>query len=144
MNFIRKNLGKIIFFLYMVIVLRITVFRSGFSLESLFQNGQINLKLFEEYVPIIQDGRWFTFLYLFVGNIIWFVPFGMYLEYGKKVKNAVWILLAGLGFSLAIEVMQYVFGTGFSELDDLILNIVGVGIGIVCVRAWKRIVRNTR
>lgn len=92
MNFIRKNLEKILFFLYMVIVLRITVFRSGFSLESLFQNGQINLKLFEEYLPIIQDGRWFTFLYLFVGNIIWFVPFGMYLEYGKKVKNAVWIL----------------------------------------------------
>lgn len=134
---VRNIMITIIFLLYIVIVFRITVFRSGFSTDNLFQNGRINLKLFEEYIPMIRDGRWFTFIYLFVGNIIWFVPFGMYLEYGKKVKNIGFILLCGLMLSLLIESMQYIFGTGYSELDDLILNTSGTGIGAVLVKVSR-------
>lgn len=45
----------------------------------------------------------------------------------KKLDG--WLL--GLLFSFAIELLQYVFGTGISELDDLILNSLGAWIGAV-------------
>lgn len=130
---------RILLILYLGILLRITVFRSGFGIEHLFQNGNVNLTLFTEYLPMLQRGEWFRFIYLFVGNIVWFVPLGMYLELGKRVKPLWKILLWGLALSLLIETLQYVFGTGVSELDDLILNTLGCGCGAVFVRAVRKI-----
>ncbi len=74
-----------------------------------------------------------NFTYLFVGNIVWFVPFGMYLQYMGISKTLVRTVLYGFLFSLLIETLQYVFGTGFSELDDLVLNTLGAWIGGVIV-----------
>lgn len=124
-----KKSINILFIVYIAIVLRITVFRPSFSFDNLMGNGQINLSLFKEYIPIVQAGGWFTFIYLFIGNIVWFVPFGMYLEYGKRVNKFWKILLFGFAFSFLVETLQYVFGTGISEIDDLILNTVGVSLG---------------
>lgn len=119
----------ILFLLYLAIVLRITVFRSSFTLQNLCQNGRIILNLFGGYIDLIRQGDWFAFTYLFVGNIIWFVPFGMYLQYMGKQKNLLRTAFYGFLFSLLIETLQYVFGTGFSELDDLVLNTLGAWIG---------------
>ncbi|MDE5700369.1 MAG: VanZ family protein [Lachnospiraceae bacterium] len=118
-----------LFLLYLAIVLRITVFRSSFTLQNLCQNGRIILNLFGGYIDLIRQGDWFAFTYLFVGNIIWFVPFGMYLQYMGKQKNLLRTAFYGFLFSLLIETLQYVFGTGFSELDDLVLNTLGAWIG---------------
>ena len=133
-----RNLPTVLFWLYIAAVLRITVFRPGFLPVELLKNGSINLTLFQGYVPLLKKGDWFRFLYLFGGNIIWFVPFGMYLEH-KSRGNSLWkIVLAGFLFSLTIESLQYLFGTGYSELDDLILNTAGVFAGAVLVKGIKR------
>lgn len=134
-----KKAAKGFFFLYLIIVLRITVFRSGFGTHPLFADGFVNLTLFEDYLPLIRERHWYLFLYLFVGNIIWFIPFGMYLEYTGQQKKGWRILLCGFLFSLTIESLQFVFGTGYSELDDLILNTLGAGIGAAAVKAVRRI-----
>lgn len=134
----RINLIVTVFFLlYLFVLLRITVFRSSFSLNGLFQNGTIHMTLFRGYTTFIRQKDWFDFTYLFLGNIIWFVPFGMYLQYKGKVKNIWYGLFYGFLFSLMIEVLQYVFGTGFSELDDLVLNTLGAGIGVMLVRLMQ-------
>lgn len=124
-----KMIITMLFLLYLAIVLRITVFRSSFTLQNLCQNGRIILNLFGGYIDLIRQGDWFAFTYLFVGNIIWFVPFGMYLQYMGKQKNLLRTAFYGFLFSLLIETLQYVFGTGFSELDDLVLNTLGAWIG---------------
>ena len=124
----------VLFVFYVAVVLRITVFRSTFTLRHLCQNGKIILAIFESYRDLLRQGGWFTFTYLFVGNIIWFIPFGMYLQYAGKTKNLLCIVFCGFLFSLLIETLQYVFGTGFSELDDLILNTFGVWIGATLIR----------
>ena len=74
-----KMTATVLFLLYLAVVLRITVFRSSFTLQNLCQNGQVILTLFEGYIDLIRRGDWFSFTYLFVGNIVWFVPFGKYL-----------------------------------------------------------------
>ena len=129
-----KVIATILFLFYIAVVLLITVFRSSFTLQNLCQNGRIILTLFEGYVDLIRRGDWFAFTYLFVGNVIWFVPFGMYLQYMGISKKLMCTALYGFLFSLLIETLQYVFGTGFSELDDLVLNTLGAWIGGAAVR----------
>ena len=118
--------------LYLALLLRITVFRSSFGSHPLFQDGNIVwvpfvglYKIFRNSVPY--------FLYLFVGNLVWFVPLGLLLPLltgcGKRV--ILWSFLLSLG----IELSQFIFGTGVTETEDLILNTLGgaLGYGVYCI-----------
>ena len=125
------------FLIYMVVLFRITVFRSTFSLYHVMENGTINLSLFQDYIPFIRQERWFLVLYLFVGNIIWFVPLGCVLLASGKVKGIWSAAVCGLCLSFIIETLQYIFGTGVSELDDLVLNTMGTWIGAAMVRLCR-------
>ncbi|MCM1184693.1 MAG: VanZ family protein [Roseburia sp.] len=132
----KQRILTIIFMVYLLILLRMTVFRPNMSLERLF-SGTVNARLFREYIPLLRHGYWLRSLYLFGGNIVCFMPFGMYLQWKKQWKLKT-IAVMGLFFSLCIEAMQYVLGTGVSELDDLILNTLGAVIGAWGVRRWLR------
>lgn len=128
----KKVFIYILFFIYIGILLRITVFRRGFNFQNLCQNGSVNLTIFQSYAPLLRNRDFKRIIYLFVGNIIWFVPFGFYLRHFGRVQWKAWqIWLFGLSFSFIIELLQYVFGTGISELDDLILNSLGTWIGAI-------------
>ena len=127
-----------IFLLYIGVLLRITVFRSSFGSYPLCSHGQIELVPFVGLIQIFHnsDGM---FLYLFVGNLVWFVPLGVLLPVLTKARNAT--ILWGLGLSLYIEVSQYVFGTRVSEVEDLILNTAGTGIGYLIYLGARKLVR---
>ena len=125
-----------IFLLYIGVLLRITVFRSSFGSYPLFSHGQIELvpfvgliKIFHNSVPM--------FLYLFVGNLIWFVPLGVLLPVLTKCRKST--ILWGLGLSLYIEVSQFVFGTGVSEVEDLILNTAGTAVGYLIYLGGRKL-----
>ena len=141
----RQRMIRLLFWAYMAVLLRITVFRTGFWRGPLFLNGQISLALFTEvYPPLIESGQWGRILYLFGGNIVWFLPFGAYLAWRRPGMRPVRLLLAGLGLSLLIETMQFVLGTGFSELDDLVLNTLGTGLGGWAAALWRRMARRRK
>lgn len=129
----KKSIITILFVIYIICVLRITVFRSGMSSHALF-SGNVNISLFQSYIPLIQERNWFRILYLFGGNIVWFIPMGMYLQWLKVKWNMGRIAVMGFFFSFFIEIMQYILGTGISELDDLILNTLGTVAGALCIR----------
>ena len=65
-----------------------------------------------------------------VGNIILFIPLGIYLTLLKRYKriyvNILWIF----SISLLVEIVQYVFGIGISDVDDIILNSLVCFVGI--------------
>lgn len=130
----KRNYFLLPFVIYLIVLLRITVFRSSFRLENLFQKGSIHFVLFAEYFSMLRQGKWFIFFYQFVGNIIWFLPFGAYLYGVKGMRSVPRIVFFGFLFSLMIETLQFILGTGVSELDDLILNTFGVWIGARGIR----------
>lgn len=130
----KKYWLPILFLCYLAVLLRITVFRSGFGAYAIGSHGQINLRLFADYLPLIQTHDWDRLVYLFVGNIIWFVPLGMYVQHKKTKRGILWAAVSGLLLSLFIETMQYLAGTGISELDDLILNTIGAALGALSPR----------
>ena len=61
-------------------------------------------------------GFWVAFLNL-AGNVIGFLPFGFFLP------------ALGFGLSLLVESIQLVFKVGCFDVDDLILNTLGVLLG---------------
>jgi VanZ like family. len=93
-------------------------------------NGKLNLIPFIELQRILVKGDLWQFIYLFIGNIIWFIPFGFMMRILTKL-NKLKIAICALILSFLIELMQFIFGTGISELDDLILNTLGALIGMM-------------
>lgn len=65
------------------------------------------------------------------GNILIFIPLGIYLYILKKnmklSTSLLWIFLT----SLSAEMIQYILGVGSSDIDDIILNFSGGAIGIL-------------
>lgn len=121
-----KGILWVVFLLYLGVLLKITVFRSSFGSYPLCSHGQIELIPFVGLIQIFHNSVR-VFLYLFVGNLIWFVPLGILLPLLTKVQRST--ILWGFLLSLYIEVSQYIFGTGVSEVEDLILNTAGTAIG---------------
>lgn len=125
----KKKYIVLLFIIYLIVVLKITVFRDGFAQTALFSSGELNIVPFADLIHIYKNSIT-VFLYLFAGNIIWFVPFGVFMRALTKWSNIKIIFFAFL-FSFTIEFLQYAFGTGVSELDDLILNTFGACVGIL-------------
>jgi glycopeptide antibiotics resistance protein len=132
----RKLIGWIVFAVYMLILLRLTVFRDDFLQHPLFSGGVFNTP-FKCLYEALTEGRYLYFIYLAGGNIAWFVPFGFLLPFltGRPGKLP-WMLLWSFLLSLVIELSQFVFGTGESELDDLILNTLGAAVGFLLYKLY--------
>lgn len=65
-----------------------------------------------------------------VGNIVMFIPLGMVWPSVYKELDKPWkVILAGFGITLSIEILQLPFYGRISDIDDLILNLLGFVIG---------------
>jgi len=125
--------------LLLIILFRITVFRGGLTTENLFQNGHITFDFFAGYLEMLRSNMFYEFFYLFVGNIIWFVPFGFLLPcINRRFSSFPQAVIFGFLLALLIEFLQFAFGTGISEADDLILNTLGTVLGYGAYKAMLR------
>ncbi len=69
------------------------------------------------------------FIINILGNIILFIPFGflgIIFEKLKKLKNILPIFIIAISI---IELLQYITNKGFADIDDVIINTIGVAIG---------------
>jgi len=123
-----------LFFLYLAALLRITVFRTS-ALANGFFSGRFNLTPGVAYMQLLSWGSYFHAFYLFFGNIVWFVPFGLYLR--RQGLRFFSCFLCGVGLSLLIESLQYILGCGVTETDDLLLNTCGAAIGALLYSVYR-------
>ena len=69
------------------------------------------------------------FIINILGNIILFIPFGflgIIFEKLKKLKNLLPIFIIAISI---IELLQYITNKVFADIDDVIINTIGVAIG---------------
>lgn len=73
-----------------------------------------------------------------LANILLFVPIGFYagIFFGKTKRGA--RVAAIVGVPVAVEVLQYIFGRGISDIDDVIVNSFGGLLGLfLCLVAER-------
>lgn len=66
-------------------------------------------------------------------NILLFVPMGFILSESKSFESR-WIVLVCFFCSLCIELLQMLFHLGMFAVDDIVMNTIGAGIGILLHR----------
>ncbi|MBN2414511.1 VanZ family protein [bacterium] len=133
----------LVFVAYAASLIYITLIK-GTTLHRIVQNlnegraplRAVNLVPFQtirDYIHYSSDMpilRWFSNL---AGNLFIFVPLGLYLPVVFKVKRKLFsVLPAVFVVSLSLEALQYLFGTGSTDIDDLLLNTLGgiLGFGL--------------
>lgn len=76
-----------------------------------------------------------------VGNMLIFTPIGLFVPMLWRKLNAWWkVFLVGFGMTCLIESIQFFIGRS-TDIDDVILNTVGVMIGYGLFAIWSKIVR---
>lgn len=78
-----------------------------------------------------------AFIYHIFGNLIWFVPLGALLARLKPGFNGWKALLAGAALSACLEALQYLLGTGISDIDDVLINALGALLGYLLFRRLR-------
>ena len=118
---------------YLLILLRITVFRSNsYPIEM-----SINLSLFTDLVATYYENGIWMVIYLVVGNIVWFMPFGFLLPMIWQKLKVYYTIPLGFCLSLVIELGQLIGGKGMFEIDDLVLNTLGATMGYLAYKIYK-------
>lgn len=73
-----------------------------------------------------------------VGNIIMYIPFGIFVSFIMKTKKPFSILIVSVTTSSVIEYIQLKIGRTF-DIDDIFLNIIGGLIGFFLYVIYKSI-----
>lgn len=79
--------------------------------------------------------------YNILGNMAVFIPYGLYLQVLLKNKVFGKSLLIVLVTSISIEMIQFVFGLGAADIDDIILNACGGIAGIIGYKVLRKLFR---
>jgi len=148
-----KNKRKalhIIWWIYILVLFLVVVikFRGSFSelrerMNLYSMEGSINYNL----VPFKSIGsqlRHITESWAMInllGNIIPFVPFGFLLPIAyKKINSFVKVFAVGFLSVILIEVFQFITKLGSFDVDDIILNSIGIIVGYVLVLVVNRFI----
>lgn len=86
------------------------------------------------------NGRYFNSLD-FYGNIILFIPMGIYLNYYTNNKKPLQNILKLAAVSFSLEALQYILAIGASDITDIINNTLGGIIGLAVCSALFKICR---
>ena len=101
------------------------------------------LKFFWSYGTWIQGNK--QALWGIIGNIIMLIPYGFLLPLvSTKFRRLRYSLIASFGFTLFIEISQYLTCRGWFELDDLFHNTIGGLIGFRLFQIARKIYKKRR
>lgn len=119
---------------YMVLLLTLAVL-----MRKVHPTQTFDFTPFWSYREVLRSGK-DALLTQNIANVLAFVPIGLLL--GCAFGRMKWwkALAIGGGFSLLIEVLQFVFKRGFAEFDDVFHNVLGCAIGFALYRLIERLV----
>jgi glycopeptide antibiotics resistance protein len=80
-----------------------------------------------------------------VGNVVGFIPLGYFLPRAWPRQRRFLVFLGTVLLAVAwLEVIQVATMRGSLDVDDIILNTVGAGLGFWATRGWPRVLNNPR
>lgn len=133
----KKRLLTILFFLYIIILIRLIIFKYPTDyLMNVVKSWESNVvwegletanftlgKSIRMYIKYFPDLNGFENLF---GNILVFVPFGYLLPCRSEKYHRWWrVLILSLLFVSGIELFQLISAFGAFDVDDILLNVAG-------------------
>ena len=103
------------------------------------QTGPANLVPFRTILPYLLGKRGLIIAFFnLAGNIVLLVPIGFIAPF--VIRNMTWkkSLALAVAAGLAIEGMQAMFHVGIFDIDDVMLNGLGVMLGYWAYIKWKK------
>ncbi len=126
---------------YLAALIEITVIRDWSRLPALWALPRSVSTV--QIVPLVKTfqlsraGLW-AVVYPVAGNLLWFFPLGLLAEIKKPGIGAGQTALISLSLSLSIELLQWVLGTGISDIDDVIFNVCGALAGLYSLHLLRK------
>jgi glycopeptide antibiotics resistance protein len=133
-----KSLSKILLVFYLLILLWLVLFKFSLNVSSVFDYQMRSLNL----IPFADSSR--DDLREMIYNCVVFIPFGLLLSVNLK-RATFWRRLAFVCiFSLAAEMIQFVFAIGITDITDVITNTFGGFLGLILYDVSNRYVDNEK
>lgn len=132
----RLRLRRLLRIGYLAALVQITVLRGGVDSAAVLRGSREapQLALLHTTLEELRRGAW-PLIFHVAGNMLWFAPLGWMCR-----ERSTWAaLLAGAGLSVAIELMQYLLMTGVTDVDDVLMNVLGALTGWLLARLWRRL-----
>ena len=117
-----KKTKHILFTIYLFLVIWIILFKLSVSIDQLPHFRSFNL------IPFYYPNKTGYQISEILDNVIIFIPFGLYLK--TLNINSERTVFLGFLLSLSLELSQYIFCLGASDITDLITNTTGVHVGV--------------
>ena len=134
----QRNLTRILFAVYFLILVWILLFKMSFSLDELYKNRSINLIPFMGSVVV--NGR--IYINEIIDNILVFIPLGIYICMLKEDWSILRKISVGFFISLGIEVLQFILAIGATDITDLLGNTLGGILGIGVFYLFSKLFKN--
>lgn len=138
-----------IFILLFVIVLKFPIGLAKGTITTWLKGGEITrispqLIPFKTNIDYIKNIHSFNdwFILNVTCNIIMFMPYGILLPAILKKKDNIGrkVILSGCILSVLIEIFQYITALGVCDIDDVILNTLGIALGFGLYNIAKNII----
>lgn len=131
------------FIFYLAALVQITVIRGGIGFNDLLTAPHDGSTI--QLVPLVytlQQAKagWWAIIYPVCGNLLWFAPLGYLLPQIAAKHWSSWqhSALCGLLLSCSIEMLQWLFGSGVSDIDDVLFNVLGALLGYTVFTILKK------
>lgn len=129
-------------FVFVVVKFKGSFYELSDRVNTYSMQGSINYNLIpfrSMSTQIERITQWWALKNL-LGNIIPFIPFGFLLPITyKKFSSAISIFVIGLASILLIEIFQFFTKLGSFDVDDIILNMIGIVCGYVIFLVINRL-----
>jgi len=116
------TLTLLLFIIYLLVLIWVILFKLHFSFAEMDRARIINL------IPFQGPGIGADEIY----NVLFFIPFGIYICMLKNKWSFIIKITTIICLSLSLEILQFIFAIGRTDITDLLCNTLGgiTGIGI--------------
>ncbi|MGI5839539.1 MAG: VanZ family protein [bacterium] len=147
-----KTLLWLLFILYLAWLARLTVFRyppallwrqmlgidaTALRLRLMYGCNLVPLRTISAY--LFRATNMAVARVNLIGNVAVFVPFGFVAPLLLPSLTGKRLAAAAAAGSLGLELAQFVTGAGSFDVDDILLNTLGAGIGFTVYKLWRRL-----
>jgi len=137
-DYMGKILSRGLLALYLVTLIWLVLFKLDFNISSVLNYHHRSLNLIPFAGPSNGSFR------EMIENVIIFIPFGLLLNVNFKKNGFLPKFAFILVFSLTVELIQFIFAIGATDITDVITNTVGGFLGLKLYGLSNKYINNKK